>query len=213
MSEEVEWFVEIVDGIDIPGWFLIPESADLEQQELWVGQNAEELKMLVGSNRWDGEPTTASDIEDILRLAFVERETTDSDALFQVWPMPFPATVLCHLNLVTSSTLPVWSEVGGIVYPVEAPHLGAGVQVSTRRTEDDVDLVSVHLVFSNGDVALMLSLEEAPAPLIARIEPEFMLMSEAVRLQSSDGAQFVGILPDGQLPEEAPWQFEEVEPA
>lgn len=209
MTAPSEWRVELAEDIDIPGWFFIPDSAGAEDQDRWIAQNAEELSSLVGSNRWDGQPTTEDDIEDILRLAFDERDSSDSDALFQVWPMPFPATVLCHVNLVTSASLPSWSEPGVTVHPMEAPYLGPGVQVSARRTEDDVDLVSVHLVFDNGDVALIMSLEEAPAPLITRVGPEFMMVSEAIRIEGADGSPFVGTLPVGCRPEEAPWEFEE----
>lgn len=211
MSAPAEWVVQFTEDIDIPGWFFIPEGVGTDEQNQWVAENAHELRSLVGTNRWDGEPATETDIEDILRLAFDERASTDSDALFQVWPVPFPATVLCHLNLVASSTLPSWRDVGGIVHPLSSPHLGDGVQVSTRGIEDGVEVSSVHLVFSNGDVALMLSVEEAPALLVARVLPELMFLSEALRLERPDGTPFVGTLPTGQLAEESPWGFEEAQ--
>ncbi len=208
-SASSSWTLGLAEQIDIPGWFAIPESATPEAQDTWVSQNAHQLRSLVGSNRWDGQPTTEKDIEDVLRSAFAERASTDSDVLLQVWPVPYPATILCHLDLVTSATLPHWPDVDGIVHPVEAPYLGQGIQVSTRGVEDGIELASVHLIFDNGEVALVMSIEEAPAMLVSRVLPEFMMLSEALRIDGPDREPLVGVLPVGQIPEEAPWDFEE----
>ncbi|WP_345217232.1 hypothetical protein [Georgenia halophila] len=210
MSSPAEWVVDLAEDIEIPGWFFVPEAPEDEQQRRWVEECAEALSSVVGSERWDGGVASELDIHEVLRQALDERAATDSDAVFQVWPLDFMAAVMCHVNLVTSASLPSWTDTGAIVHRVEAPHLGAGLQCSTRRTDDDsgMDVVSVHLIFDNGDVALMLSLGEAPAPLITRVLPEFMMLTEALRIDRADGAPFIAVAPEGQF-DEPPWPFEE----
>lgn len=210
MSSEAEWVIGIVEDFEIPGWFLIPQVSEDGIGRAWVEECAQALSAVVGEERWDGEIATEVDVRELLGWALEERAATDSDALFQVWPVPYPAALMCHLNLVASATLPSWTELGVVTHPIEAPHLGPGIQCSTRRAEGEgeIDLVSVHLVFDNGDVALMMSLEEAPSPLITRALPEFMFLMEALNVERSDGAPFHAVAPDVQFDEPA-WPFEE----
>lgn len=200
--------MEIEDDIDIPGWFVVTDAEDADTQQQWLEQCASELGSLLGTNRWDGEPATAEDLAEMLRYALLERQTSDDDAVLQVWPVPYLAPLLCRLNLVESSTLPDWHEEGAITHGVTAPHLGAGLQVSTRRVVNEVDLVSVQLVFDDGESAFMMGLDEAPAPVVTRALPELMFLSEAIRLVDAHGAVFTGTGPAGEDDEE-PWPFAE----
>jgi len=211
VTEAGEWVIDLDEALELPGWFLVPDEVGVQQG--WAAELEASLADLVGAEKWDGEATTVDDIRDVLAVGIEVRNASTSDLVYQVWPIAGPVAVYCHVNVFASASLPSWSALGAVRYSVDSPHLGTGVQLSTRQTiqegETALEYVSVHVVFDNGEVALVMSLDEAMAPLVSRALPGFVALMRAVQLQRSDGAPFVAV-PPADLLEDAPWKMEDV---
>lgn len=201
------------DALELPGWLFLPVGLSSDDREQWL---ADVLPDIVGTPGWDGEPVTEPFARELLTLALDRRAASDSLAMFQVWPAVGYDTVMCHVDILASDGLPDWSHTDAVVHNVVAPHIGPGIQCSTRRIvsvdeEMEVELTSLHFIFDNGEVTLLLSLDEAPAPMISLATPAFvLLMSNLGMLWSGDGTTFEAIAPTGVVDGGA-WPFEESE--
>lgn len=209
---DAEWALDLVEDIEIPGWLFLPEGLTPEERTQWVGRAMEEIARVSDGTLGDGQDATAAEVRDVLEWGLEERLNSPSLAVLQVWPMRHPTAAMCHINVLPSAELPVWSETEARVHPIEAPHIGPGLQCSVPSVvwEDGqrFDLLSQHLIFDNGDVTLMLSLDEAPAPLITFALPGLFMLMDNLRMVGRDGVRFTSI-PVAGMVEEAPWKVEE----
>jgi len=206
------WGIDVVDDLEIAGWVFVPTGIEPQDHERWIRETASKLGEVVGNEGFEGETVTFEDVRPILQNALDERERAHSVAMFQVWPVQGPAAVYCHVSILSNDGLPDWTEIGAVVHSIEAPHIGPGLQVATRRTieveGDPVELASVNLVFDNGEVTLLLTIDESLAPLVAYALPGLLLLMESIRLVRADGVPFVSER-QVSLVEDPPWRFEE----
>ncbi len=204
MKSPDEWALDLVDDdLEVPGWLFVPQGMAKEEREQWT---AEALAEMSGTIGWDGQPIDDADAREVLTAALEQRATSDSLAILQVWPPLGHVAAMCHIDILPSSGMPDWTETDAVLHPIEAPHIGPGLQCSTLRTVqvDDLhlELSSVHFIFDDGDVTLMFSLSEAVAPLISVALPALVLLMHNIRMiRSSDGAVFESVLPRGVVDE------------
>lgn len=212
MTSVEDWTLEFAEEVDLPGWVFLPELATPEDQDAWITEISDALWEIIGTPVPEDVPTSKTDVREALSAGLAARTESTSFAMYQVWPVAAAATVLCHLNLAAREDLPDWSDSDGVTHAADARYLGPGVQYSTRRPVEGmegVEVNSVHFVFADDDVALILSLEEAPAPLISRALVGFTLLKDALRLTRGDGAPFRACPPSG-LREDSLWPLDEV---
>jgi hypothetical protein len=213
MTPDDQWTLELVeDDIDLSGWLFLPQGMTPDERDVWIATAASEV---VGNDDMEGAPITAEGARDVLEAGLAERAAVSSQAMFQIWPSLWGVVAMCHINIVQSRELPAWEEVeDAVLHRTEAEHLGPGLQCTTRRAievEKDlhVELIGVHVVFDDGEVAVVLSLSESVSPLITRALPTFVRVMENLRLvRTSDGTSFASIPPEG-LTAETPFPFEE----
>lgn len=210
-----EWRLDVSDDIEIPGWFYVPSGLEASEAAGWVEDCMGTLPAVIGDKDFDGNPINPEEVRAALRSVLDLRASAESVAMFQVWPVRGPAAVTCHVNIVASSALPNWSQLNdAYMHRIEAPHVGPGMHCATRRTitvaEEQVDLASVHKIFDNGDVTLILSIQESIAALVSCALPGLLSLQEVIRMERADGRPFesvplMGVLEDGAWPfEEAP---------
>ncbi len=214
MISDNAWTLGLVDeDFELPGWLFLPEGLEADEQRQWVSTALGEL---AGTTGLDARPLDVTGARELLESARAERAASDSHAMFQVWPSFRGETVTCHLNILASGGLPEWTEPSddAVVHPADATHIGPGLQCTTRRVVElqdgrQVELTGVHFLFDNGDVTLLLSLDEAATPLIARALPAFVMLTQNLRMErKADGAPFEAVPPQG-LVADGPWPFEE----
>lgn len=190
---QADWTFGVTDDVALPGWVFLPERLAADAQPLWLERAAASVRAAIGDVDWAGEPIDDSSIREGLVAAYEVRSEAPAVAMFQVWPLPVPASVLCHVSLLSSEGLPDWTTLDDVVvHPIDDPNLGAGVQCVVRRVEElgdgeSIDLVSIHLVFADGDTTLMLSLDEAPAPLIGAASPGLAMLASVLTVRRDDG--------------------------
>jgi hypothetical protein len=205
------WTLDVVDDVGAPGWLFIPDFRDLSEQERWMSAVAEEV---AGEGGWDGEPLTRVEIRDVLHAALIERDAADAIATFQVWPPLGGVAVMCHISLFPSDAMPDWAQIDTSIQRIEADYIGPGIQCVTRRiipSDDgsDVEYVAAHFIFDDGTTTLMITLNEAYAPMIVRALPGAATLLQNLRLLSStDGVIFKSAPIEGVLEEDL-WLFEE----
>lgn len=208
-----DWVLDIVEDMEIPGWIYVPDQMTPDQREGWIAGSAHSVAEIVGDKGFDGEDITFADVRPLMEAALEMRDEADSVAMFQVWPARGPASVVCYVTVLPSSGLPDWFEISDVVHSVEAAQIGPGLQCMTRReviAEDGtpLEVSSVHLVFDNGDVTMMLSIDEAIAELVTLALPGLLILKEIIAMQSSDGVPFRSLPPSG-ITEDAPWRLED----
>lgn len=194
MSSVDGWSLGFGEDVDLPGWLFLPEGLTPSEQDLWVDSAAELLWDVIGS----GPATEARGSEAMLRSILADglaaRSASASYATYLVWPVLAPAAVMCHIDFAASDDLPNWKELEGVVHAADARYLGPGLQYSTRRqvaAQDGLlDLSSVHFVFDDGDVALMLTLEESISTLISHAVVGFTRLKDALQVVKGDGTAF-----------------------
>ncbi|UFU03366.1 hypothetical protein LQF12_01775 [Ruania suaedae] len=211
-AEPVAWTLDVVEDVQVPGWFFVPAGLAAAEQEQWLAECREALVEITEAQGLDAGELDSQRLRSELLGGLEARAASPSLALFQVWPAGALGSVLCHVSVLASSDLPDWTGIGAAVHPIEAAHLGPGLQCSIRRTvevdKEPVELASVHLVFDDGETTLMLSLTEALAPVVAYALPGFLTLMESIRMVADDGRPFRSLPPSGLVAEE-PWQLEE----
>lgn len=211
-----KWTVELVDDLDVPGWIPVPEGLTPPEREQWIASTSESLGHLVGTPRWDGETSTSADIRGLLQMSLDERERSDAYALFQVWPVMSAAAVTCHLYVVESESLPDITKWDGILHAANAEHIGPGVQLSARNEllfdGGTVVLESVNFWFTDGEVSLLLGVDECIPQLAASVVRGLSIFKDLLRVVREDGKVFESALPPG-APIDEPWPIEEIRAA
>ena len=144
----------------------------------------------------------------------MHRAEAESAAMLQVWPPLAGHTAMCHVNLLPSEGMPSWTEMeDAVVQPTDSPHLGPGLEVITSRklTLDDgevVDLTGVHFVFDDGELTVMVSLDETLTTLISIALPALVALIHNLRVvNAAEDTVFEAVAPAGLLVE-GPWDFE-----
>ncbi|UFU07089.1 hypothetical protein [Ruania halotolerans] len=206
------WTVDVVDDLQIPGWFYVPAGMSATEESAWLAACLDELPTAIGTAGLDGAELGPEDVLPILREALEVRSTSPSHGIFQVWPTRAPAAVTCHITILARADAPRWTELDAVVHAIEAPHIGPGLQCSIRGTVDrdgvSIETASVHLVFDDGETTLMLSINESVAALVALALPGLVALMESIRLVGPEGASFRSRAPSG-IVEDPPWQIEE----
>lgn len=204
------WTLDLVEDIDLPGWIFLPEGLSPREQEQWLAEATTLLWGIIGpSLRADDEMNEAM-VRSVFRQGLDARFASGSYAMYQVWPRAVPAAVMCHVNVVASQDLPDWRTLDGVLHLADARYLGSGLQYSTRRRVegvDNVDLVSANFIFDDGDVALMLTLEESLPPLITPALVGLTILKDALKLTRADGSAFTAVAPAAVVKDESWSEF------
>lgn len=209
MTDSV-WALDLVEDIEAPGWLFIPGDLGDQQRREWISAVLPEL---VGKEGWNGDPIEADDALDVLTSALAERDQSDSIAMFQVWPPLGGDTATCHIGVFPTAEMPDWLDSDAVVHRFDAPHIGPGIQCSTKRVvsiEDgpDIDLSGVHFIFKSEEVTLVVGLDHTHELLtVNAIRGTLALLGQLRLIRSSDGQKFQSVAFEGVL-EESPWRFE-----
>lgn len=211
MTED-KWELDLVDqDLDLPGWRFLPPDLDAADQQQWVSESVADL---AGTPGWDQEVVTAEGARALLLEALSQRGESESLAMMQVWPPLAGQTAMCHVNILSSEAMPSWTDLDdAVVHPTDSPHLGSGLHVITSRTGtlegvEGVEVTGVHFIFDDGEITVMLSLDETVTALISIVLPALVALMHNLRVvNSADGTVFKGIVPQGLLVE-SPWDFE-----
>ncbi len=195
------WSLGFGEDVDLPGWLFLPEGLASDEQELWLDSATELLWGVIGSGPATEARGTEAMVRSVLAEGLAARATSASHAMYQVWPVLAPAAVMCHVDFAASDDLPNWKEFDGVIHAADARYLGRGLQYSMRRQVDGaevpIDLSSVHFVFDDGEVALMLTLEESISTLISHAVVGFTRLKDALQVVKTDGTPFTStVVPD-----------------
>lgn len=209
---EHDWTLDLVDeDLELPGWRFLPPDLDAAEREQWLAESAADLE---GSPGWDEEVVTAQRARELLEEALDQRGISESLAMLQVWPPLGGQTAMCHVNILPSEAMPSWTELDdAVVHATDSAHLGPGLEVITNRTitlegVDDVEVTGVHFIFDDGEVTVMVSLDETLTTLIAFTLPALVALIHNLRVvNKTDDTAFQAIAPQGLLVE-SPWDFE-----
>ncbi|MGY0538415.1 hypothetical protein ACW14X_12930 [Nocardioides sp. YJ-D4] len=195
MSSVEGWSLGFGEDVDLPGWLFLPEGLTSSEQDLWLESATELLWSVIGSGPDPAARGTEEMVRSMLADGLAARSASPSYAMYMVWPVLAPAAVMCHIDFTASDDLPDWKELDGVVHAADARYLGPGVQYSTRRQIEAggglLDLSSVHFVFDDGEVALMLTLEESISTLVSHAAVGFTRMKDALQVLKGDGTAFV----------------------
>ncbi|NGN96064.1 hypothetical protein G5C66_25415 [Nocardioides sp. KC13] len=210
MTDDV-WALDLVEEVEVPGWLYIPRDLGPVERREWIDTVQDEL---VGEVGWDGVPISADVVNEMLTSALEDRDRTDSIAMFQVWPTFGGDAATCHIGIFPTAEMPDWTDSDAVVHLFEAPHIGPGIQCSTKRIVPndggpDIELSGVHFIFRDGESTLVVSLAEAFDPLTVYALRGVLALLHSLRLVRPDtGQPFQSVAFDGVL-EESPWRFEE----
>lgn len=200
------WSFELAEDVDIPGWVFVPEGLTLQEHELWLREVTTALCEFIRSGEPEYSGALESEVRSVLEAGLAARARSSSYAMYQVWPVAAPAATMCHVNLAESADIP-WDQMDGTRHEAHARYIGPGVQYSTRREVDSddgpIELTSVHFIFDDGDVALILHLEESLPLLISQSLVRFTVFKDAIRLDRGDGTDFASVLPPGTIADDS----------
>lgn len=203
------WSLELAEDVDLPGWVHLPGGMSGQDEQRWLTEVSGILMEIV-----DPPPsgTSGHSVHDILQAGLDARATSPSYLMYLVWPVASAAAVMCHVNLVASKNLPDWPTLDGTLHAADARYVGPGLQFSTRRAVESADgpveLNSVHFAFDDGEIGLMLTLEESVSPLVSRALVGFVFLKDALRLIRDDGSVFASV-PPAALVEDSTWRPDE----
>lgn len=209
MTDSV-WALDLVEDIEVPGWLFVPGDLGVQQQSEWISTVLSEL---VGKEGWSGEPIERDEALDVLMSALAEREQADSIAMFQIWPPLGGEAATCQIGVFPTAEMPDWIDSDAVVHRFDAPHIGPGIQCSTKRVasiEDgpEIELSGVHFVFKNEEITLVVSLVDSVELLtVNALRGALALLGQLRLIRSSDGRAFESVAFEGVL-EESPWRFE-----
>lgn len=207
-----QWTLDLVDDdLDLPGWLFLPPDLDAAGRQQWLAACVSDLE---GTPLWDEGVVTTELATQLLQEALMHRAEAESAAMLQVWPPLAGHTAMCHVNLLPSAGMPSWTEMeDAVVQPTDSPHLGPGLEVITSRklTLDDgevVDLTGVHFLFDDGELTVMVSLDETLTTLISIALPALVALIHNLRVvNAAEDTVFEAVAPAGLLVE-GPWDFE-----
>jgi hypothetical protein len=205
----MSWQLELASELHMADWLWVPADLSAGQRAEWTAEAEETLAQLVQDP--DGAPVDRAPVRGMLEAALEVRESSPSALVFLVCPLLAPVGTLCHVTLLASSGDEPWPDEDGLVVQrVSGSHVGDGIQVSTRRTVDEdgvaLEMSSVHLVFDDRTTAVMLSLQEGPATVVAAAMPGLAMLMDTLRLVQGEQV-FRGVAPSW-LPEQETWQLE-----
>lgn len=209
MTDSV-WALDLVEDIEVPGWLFVPGDLGVDQRNEWISTALSEL---VGKEGWSGEPIEREEALDVLVTALTDREEADSIAMFQVWPPLGGEAVTCHIGVFPTAEMPDWVDSDAVVHRFDAPHIGPGIQCSTKRVASieggpEIELSGVHFVFKNEEITLVVSLIDSLELLMVNaLRGALALLGQLRLVHSGDGHAFESVAFDGVL-EESPWRFE-----
>lgn len=192
-----------------PGWLLLPEGLTSPRRESWIADATRALRAAWGE-LW--RPEHENVVPALLEQGLADRDASPSPAVFQVWPIFAPLVALCRVTALPSEAAPPWSDLGGVLHRIETAGLGPGVQWTLRggKTLEDgssTETVAVHYAFDDGDMTIIVGVDETLAALFVRMLPGLHGMLETIRIERADGTPFRGAEPTGVL-EDVPWQIE-----
>ena len=204
MTVEAGWQLSLLEDLELPGWFLVPPAMDDAQAGAWIDQMARELSMLA-----DSEDDLQA-LHEELRYAVAAAEDGTAMAMFQLWPIDQPFSLLCRIDVVDGVFAPASDDENRVVvHAAEGRHLGPGRQFTIQRRQDiageSIDLTAVYYAFSDGELSLVFGLSEAPAAVCARGLVQLTALKDAVTLRSDQGVTFQAV---GQHDAEQ-WPIEE----
>lgn len=204
MTEDHGWTLDLIDDdLEIPGWLFVPQGLGRADQERWVRSAQDELADVPA---WDGPPPDPALLREMLVHALELREQSESLAVLQVWPALANATAMGHVDVLPSDALWDWTRTDAVVHRIDEPHIGPGLQISTRRTvtldDIDMDVSSTAFSFDNGEVTLMVAVAETLTPLLTFALPGLLALMRNIRLvDTRNGSAFTSIEPTGVLTE------------
>jgi hypothetical protein len=192
-----------------PGWLMLPDGLERDAREPWVAEAAAELRAAWGE-LW--QPEHDDVVPRLLAQALDDRAASPSIAVFQVWPIFAPVAAMCRITVVPTAVAPPWREMGGVLQPIEAAGLGAGLQWThgsemTLPDGSTIDMVSVHFAFDDGETTVIVGVDETLAALFVRMQPGLRGMLDTVRVERAGGSPFEAHAPEGFLRDET-WPIE-----
>lgn len=210
-EQSTDWRLEMLEDLELPGWFIIPAGQGVSEVEAWADDVAQSV---LGVLTPPEDGSIADAVRDEVDYAVGLAAEADALVAFQAWPVDFPVSVVCMVSVVAGEFRP--SELGVesrvVQYPAAGKHLGPGVQYTFEREivlgEETTKVVSVLFVFSDGETSLVLSLSEAQGAVCARAVPGLVVLKDAIGLRRRDGVRFKATeTSDATAPDE--WQTEE----
>lgn len=218
MSIETEetltgWTLDFAEDIDLPGWVPLPQGLTAAEEDEYASGVAGHLQELITETRPELSPPSVEQLQSLVRDGLAARASSDSAMVYQVWPVGGPYFVFCHVNFARAADLPDWSDLPGTVHAAEARHIGPGLQYSNRRQIEDehgdpLDVSAIHLIFADGDYAVMVGLEEASSALITQSLVGLGLYKNALIVSRGDGSTFTSEPPSAVIAD-SEWPIDE----
>lgn len=205
------WALSLVDpDLDLPGWLLVPEGMDDAQRAAWLDQAVADFE---GIETWEGTELDGAAVREVLESGLEQRAASDALALLQVWPTLAGQAAVCYIDILPSEAMPDWTDGDAIVHPVSSPHLGPGLHLVTQRTSrqpdgTEVEVASAGFYFDDGEVTVMISLDEIFTPLVTVNLPALVaLMQNIGVVHTGTGKTFAAVAPTG-LVDTDEWDLE-----
>lgn len=204
-----EWRLDVVEDLEFSNWFVVPVSPQPADRVEWIEEMVAALPSLLGVQ--DGREVDQA-LRAELEFGLAEAAQSEPLATFQVWPVNQPVSLLCQVHVVAGDFQPQWSSDARVVtHEAAGEFIGSGVQYSVGRRFEfeggELDVVSVHFVFTDGDISLVFSLSESPAQLSARALVTFSILKDSVRLERRDGTLFRAVTSPGAVVDDV-WRVE-----
>lgn len=188
------WQLDLAEDIDLPGWVWLPQDLEPDLRGAWVAEVAPVVLDLIGAHRPDGTVTTEAMVRDLLEVGLDARSDSASYMMYMTFPVRAPVAVMCHVNLAEATELPDWDDLDGRMQPVDARHIGPGVQISTEFTAETdhgpAQLASVAWLFADDEAALIVNLEPALPELVAHAMVGAGMLMNALSVTRPDGREF-----------------------
>ena len=189
-----DWQLDLAEDIDLPGWVWLPQDLETDMRSAWVAEVAPVVLDLIGAHRPDGAVTTEAMVRDLLEDGLDARADSASYMMYMTFPVRAPAAVMCHVNLAEATELPDWDDLEGRMQPVDARHIGPGMQITTEFTADTdhgrAQLASVAWIFADAEAGLIVNLEPALPELIAHAMVGAGMLMNALSVTRPDGRDF-----------------------
>lgn len=205
------WTVALASDIAYRNWVPVPSLTSDQERDEWLETTIEYVLGLIHQSEGAPSSESAIDVLSELQFALDERVGLGSLATFQIWPVEWPVSLLCHLVLVPGAYIPVAadSDVEIVAHPAASEHLGFGMQYTTRYLlrAEEFELVALEFVFSDGESSFVLTVGAAAAPLVGDVAPGVVAFKDSIRITRPDGSTFKGV-PLPNSPAEEVWETE-----